>query len=79
MAGSSACGIFPTRAASSPSNYRRQPPREQEKSGDPLVKIFKVKAELEGVIDLSEFPFDSHVLPLSVEDRNELVTYFAAP
>jgi hypothetical protein len=53
--------------------------REQEKSGDPLVKIFKVKAELEAVIDLSEFPFDTHVLPLSVEDKNELVTYHFDP
>ena len=53
--------------------------REQEKSSDPLVKIFKVKAELEAVIDLSEFPFDSHVLPLSVEDKNEAVTYHFDP
>ena len=53
--------------------------REQEKSGDPLVKIFKVKAELEAVIDLSEFPFDTHVLPLSVEDKNEAVTYHFDP
>ena len=53
--------------------------REQEKSGDPLVRIFKVKAELEAVIDLSEFPFDTHVLPLSVEDKNEFVTYHFDP
>ncbi len=53
--------------------------REQEKSGDPLVTIFKVKAELEAVIDLSEFPFDTHVLPLSVEDKNETVTYHFDP
>ena len=49
--------------------------KEQEKIDDPLVKIFKVKAELEAVIDLSEFPFDRHTLPLSVEDKHEGVAY----
>jgi hypothetical protein len=53
--------------------------KEQEKSGDPLVKIFKVKAELEAVVDLSEFPFDSHTLPLSVEDKSETVSYHFDP
>ena len=53
--------------------------REQEKSGDPLVKIFKVKAELEATIDLSEFPFDSHRLPMSLEDKNEAVSYHFDP
>jgi hypothetical protein len=53
--------------------------REEEKSGDPLTKIFKVKAELEAVIDLSEFPFDSHILPISVEDKSEYVTYHFDP
>ncbi len=53
--------------------------KEQEKIDDPLVKIFKVKAELEAVIDLSEFPFDRHALPLSVEDKHEGVEYVFSP
>jgi hypothetical protein len=53
--------------------------REEEKATSPLEKIFKVKAELEATVDLSEFPFDSHTLPLSIEDKNEAVTYHFDP
>jgi hypothetical protein len=42
---------------------------------DPLVKLFSVKAELFAEIDLSEFPFDQHVLPLSIQDKNEAYEY----
>jgi hypothetical protein len=34
-----------------------------------LVKIFKMKAELNSIMDFSEFPFDRHVLPIILEDR----------
>jgi hypothetical protein len=33
-------------------------------------KVFKLKAELAGMVDLSEFPFDEHVLPLELEDKS---------
>jgi hypothetical protein len=38
---------------------------------EPLKKIFKMKAELAGNIDLGEFPFDAHVLPISLEDKED--------
>lgn len=39
----------------------------------PLEKEVKVKAELTGFIDLSEYPFDSHVLHISLVDRSDPV------
>jgi hypothetical protein len=35
-----------------------------------LLKEFKVKADLEAFVDLSEFPFDRHVLYLGLLDKN---------
>ena len=46
---------------------------------DPLVKLFTVKAELYADIDLSEFPFDRHTLPLSIQDKNEAYEYTYSP
>ncbi len=42
---------------------------------EPLLKEFRIKAELEGLVDLSEFPFDKHVLYIGLVDRNERVQY----
>lgn len=36
-----------------------------------LVKVFKIKAELTGFVDLSEFPYDKHVLPIVLEDKGD--------
>jgi hypothetical protein len=36
-----------------------------------LHKVFKLKTELAGLVDLSEFPFDEHVLPLELEDKSD--------
>ena len=38
---------------------------------EPLFKIFKLKAELSAVIDLSNYPFDSHALPIVLEDKGD--------
>ena len=46
---------------------------------DPLIKLFTVKAELYAEIDLSEFPFDRHTLPLSIEDKNEAYEFDYSP
>lgn len=35
-----------------------------------LEKEFKIKAELEAFVDLSEFPFDSHALYIGLADKN---------
>jgi hypothetical protein len=45
---------------------------------DPLIKFFTVKAELYVEIDLSEFPFDRHTLPLSIQDKKEAYEYVYA-
>src|SRR5262249_37763993 len=42
---------------------------------DKLTKELRVKAELEGLVDLSEFPFDKHLLYIGLIDKNENVTY----
>lgn len=42
---------------------------------DKLTKEFKVKADLEALVDLSEFPFDKHVLYVSMIDKNPEVSY----
>jgi len=42
---------------------------------DALLKQFRIKAELEGLVDLSDFPFDKHVLTIGLVDRNEGVKY----
>ena len=34
-------------------------------------KVFKLKTELAGLVDLGEFPFDEHVLPLELEDKSD--------
>lgn len=34
-----------------------------------LHKEMKIKAELTGFVDLSEYPFDKHVLPISIADK----------
>ena len=36
---------------------------------DKLMKQFKMKAELSGFVDLAEFPFDKHALPIVVTDK----------
>jgi hypothetical protein len=40
-----------------------------------LVKEYRIKADLEGFVDLSEFPFDKHVLYIGLIDKAENVTY----
>lgn len=42
-----------------------------------LFKKYKMKAELSGLIDLSEYPFDSHQLPIVIYDSSdaEQITY----
>jgi len=45
--------------------------KPEELHGDKLFKIFKVKAEATAVIDLSEYPFDNHDLPLVIEDDGD--------
>jgi hypothetical protein len=40
-----------------------------------LLKEFRIKAELEGLVDLAEFPFDKHVLYIGLTDKNEGVNY----
>lgn len=44
---------------------------------DKLVKKYKMKAELSGFIDLSEYPFDRHELPIILFDKTdaEQITY----
>jgi hypothetical protein len=42
---------------------------------EPLLKEYRVKAELEGLVDLSEFPFDKHVLYIGLTDKNEGLQY----
>lgn len=42
----------------------------------PEVKLMKLKAELDAQIDLSEFPFDKHTLPIGIEDKNPDVEYY---
>jgi hypothetical protein len=34
-------------------------------------KVFKVKTELEAYVDLSQYPFDAHLLPIGIIDKNE--------
>jgi hypothetical protein len=36
-----------------------------------LEKVFRVKAELEALVDLSEFPFDKHVLYVGLADKGD--------
>lgn len=36
-----------------------------------LVKAFRVKAELDAIVDLSEFPFDKHVLYIGLADKGD--------
>jgi len=38
---------------------------------EPLFKVFKLKAELAAVVDLSEYPFDNHALPIVLEDKGD--------
>jgi hypothetical protein len=68
------CDKEPCKPSPTPSNGKFTS-KEEEKSDDPTVKIFKVKAELDAVVDLAEFPFDKHVLPLSLEDKDDDVQY----
>ncbi|WP_169927751.1 hypothetical protein [Labilithrix luteola] len=52
----------------------------KEKVADlPTLKIFRVKAELEANVDLSEFPFDKHTLPITLTDKDDDVTYVSDP
>jgi hypothetical protein len=37
---------------------------------DKLHQEYRVRADLTGFVDLSEFPFDSHVLPITLVDKN---------
>jgi hypothetical protein len=41
---------------------------------EPQRKVFKVKAELGGEVDLSDFPFDHHLLPIVVVEDPEAET-----
>jgi len=41
----------------------------QKVHDEKLVKIFKMKAQLHSTLDLREFPFDQHVLPILLEER----------
>jgi hypothetical protein len=44
----------------------------KDKLGDePGVKVYRMKAELEAQIDLSEFPFDKQTLPILFTDKDE--------
>lgn len=38
---------------------------------DKLEKVFRVKTELEAYVDLAEFPFDRHVLPIGLVDKGD--------
>ncbi|APR86163.1 Hypothetical protein A7982_11512 [Minicystis rosea] len=38
---------------------------------DKLHKIYKMKADLAGDVDLSEYPFDAHILPIVFEDDDD--------
>ena len=38
---------------------------------DKLLKVFRIKAELTGVIDLSKYPFDNHELPIILRDKGD--------
>ena len=40
-----------------------------------FTKELRIKADLEGLVDLSEFPFDKHQLYIGLVDENENVTY----
>jgi hypothetical protein len=40
-----------------------------------LLKEYRIKADLEGLVDLTEFPFDKHVLYIGLVDKSENVTY----
>lgn len=37
---------------------------------DKLHQEYRIRAELTGYVDMSEFPFDTHVLPISLVDKN---------
>jgi hypothetical protein len=37
----------------------------------PLEKVYKVKAELTAIVDLSEYPFDSHNLQITLLDKGD--------
>lgn len=41
----------------------------------PNLKVFKIKADFDAVVDLAEFPFDKHTLPIILSDRDENVQY----
>jgi hypothetical protein len=38
---------------------------------EPLVKVFKVKAELGAIVDLSQYPFDDHELQIMLVDKGD--------
>jgi hypothetical protein len=38
---------------------------------DPLHKVYRIKAELSTEVDVSDFPFDAHVLEIDIADRDE--------
>jgi hypothetical protein len=48
---------------------------------EPLHKEWRIKSELEGYVDLSEFPFDHHVLTIGLVDKGDPlnVTYEIDP
>lgn len=52
----------------------------KEKMADlPTLKIWRIKAELEASVDLAEFPFDKHTLPITLTDKDDDVTYVSDP
>lgn len=38
---------------------------------EPLVKVYKVKAELSAIVDLSQYPFDDHELQITLVDKGD--------
>jgi hypothetical protein len=38
---------------------------------EPLVKVYKVKAELGAIVDLSQYPFDDHQLEITLVDKGD--------
>jgi len=45
--------------------------KPEELHSDKLFKIFKLKAEASAVIDLADYPYDNHELPLVLEDDGD--------
>jgi hypothetical protein len=44
--------------------------KPEKELDEKLRKQFRVKAELDAFVDMSDYPFDSHVLPIAFVDKN---------